>query len=162
MFSRNTNMKPLQTVHYKDNTVYMKSTTERYFTKDISIFHGSVLEVNHSNTVNCYWILTGLCRVLSLRSRRILSLLIHRDLCTSVVFVTGISSSLRPVLLWREQAFLMLLTELIRPSIYQSLSPSLSLVLSALSLAPSVTHALQERSHSGSHVLMTEHDWPSE
>lgn len=80
-------------------------------------------------------------RLHGLRLGKILCLLIHRDLPTSVVFVTGISSSLRPLLLWREQALLMLLTELIRPSIYPSLSPSLSLVLSVLSLAPpDLTH----------------------
>lgn len=81
----------------------------------------------------------------SLRSGEILSLLIHRDLSTLVVFVTGISSSLRPVLLWREQALLILLAELIRPSIYPSLSLSLSLVLSVLSLAPLLWHMQHTR-----------------
>lgn len=37
-------------------------------------------------------------------------------------FVSGISSSLRPTLLWREQALLMLPTELIRSSVYISLT----------------------------------------
>lgn len=44
----------------------------------------------------------------SLRSGKILRLLIHGDLPTSVVFGTGISSSLRPVLLWWEQDLLIL------------------------------------------------------
>lgn len=74
---------------------------------------------------NYYWNTNNPQRTgpLRLRSGKILGLLIHRDLPTSVVFVTGISSSLRPVLLWREQALLMLLTELICPSIYPSPSP---------------------------------------
>lgn len=86
-------------------------------------------------------------RPLSLRSGKILRLLIHRDLPTSVVFVTGISSSLRPVPLWREQALLMLLAELIRPPIYLSLSPSLALILPVPSPAPlALTHSVREHS----------------
>ena len=50
----------------------------------------------------------------------------------------------------------MLHTELIRPSIYLSQSPTLSLVLSVRSLFLNLTNAPQERSHLGSHVLMTE------
>lgn len=83
----------------------------------------------------------------SLWSGKILRLLIHRDLPTSVVFVTGISSSLRPVLLWWEQALLMLFTELICPSIYLSLSPSLSLVLPVQPLASSLWHIQYKSAH---------------
>ncbi len=112
------------------------------------MFHWCVLDVNQ-NTENCYWNTNNplLMRLHSLRSGKILRLLIHRDLPTSVVFVAGISSSLRPVLLWREQALLMLLTELIRPSIYLSLSPSLSLVLPVLSLAHSLWHIQYNSAH---------------
>lgn len=60
----------------------------------------------------------------SLRSAKIPRLLIHQDLPTSVAFGTGISSSLRPLLLWAEQALLMLPTELIRPFLHPSPSPS--------------------------------------
>lgn len=96
----------------------------------------------------------------SLRSAEILCLLIHRDLSTLVMFVTGTSSSLRPALLWWEQSLLMLLTELIRSFI---LSASISLTLPCcacpVSRSRTLTHKVQEHSHSKSHALMTETDW---
>lgn len=97
----------------------------------------------------------------SLRSVEILNPLIHWHPLRSVVFVTGISSCLRPRPLWREQAP-PYSSPRVHPSVHVFVPVSLyfPFVVSTPSVAPlPLTHTVQGRTHSGSHVLMTECDW---